>query len=194
MRDLFIRLYDFITAPLYRRLARDLTLQLQEISSSYVDQHERLTAKLLDEILRLHMRLDDNEANTYAQRMSQLPTGHDLTIGAQLSAEDVHEFLIEVGKSTDLVETCKKYDIPLSTYMQLEAKYRGHDPGAIRRLRLVEATNFELMRLLSTLVAEKNLSSPQATEAIGQKQETVVQMPGVPSVAAQPIGNGNGRG
>jgi hypothetical protein len=155
MRNLLIKLYDLATAPLYRRLARDLTVQLQEISRSYVQQHERLTAKLLDELLRLHMRVDNQQATLDARHtaVTQSPL-EEFSMGCDLSEEKIYELMIDAGNSFDVVDLCARHKIPVTTFFQLDAKYRGCNPESIKKVRMLEATNFELTQLLTQLIKE----------------------------------------
>ncbi len=180
MNKLFIKLYDLITAPLYRRLARDLTLQLQEISKSYLDQHEMLTAKMLDELLRLNIRLEQSETTRIARHKALEQLEEPLREPHELAPEQIFDLIKESARSLDVVEVCSRHNIPLTMFYELESKYRGLDPSHIRRVKLLEETNLELRGLLSKLMHQ------QATTGAPNSLDT--EMP------REKVANGNERG
>jgi hypothetical protein len=157
MKQLFIKLYDLITAPLYRRLARDLTLQLQEISQSYIDQHEMLTAKMLDELLRLNIRVEQTELGQLAKQEAKRQLEEPVEPANELSEETIFDLINQAAKSLDVVDVCTRNNIPLAVFYELEGKYRGLDPAHIRRVKLLEATNIELRRLLTQLMHRQSM-------------------------------------
>jgi hypothetical protein len=183
-----------VTAPLYRRLARDLTIQLQEISHSYIDQHERLTAKLVDELLRLHMRLDDHEARAAAGLPVAESPMDSLTTGTEMSPEEIYDLMMEAGRSIDVVELCAKRNISLSAFIRLEAKYRGWNPESIRKARMMEATNFELTRLLASMVSERQQPMQDRSTERNFSSVTPAESPvAFPQTFVGAPENGNGR-
>jgi putative transposase len=164
MKSFLIRLYELVTAPLYRRLARDLTLQLQTVSKEFVDHQEHLATRFIDELVQLNLRIDSLEAARSAKLQAVTPERMDSdgTI-SNLEEQEIHEILLELKSSGDLVATCHKRNLPLSTVMEWQTKYGGLDVTSMRRVRLLEEANFELQCMLTDLVREnKNLKKEQA--------------------------------
>lgn len=62
MKKLFAKLYHWCTEPLYKRLARENALELQKISQAYLEEHERLTSRMIDELISLRKRVDELES------------------------------------------------------------------------------------------------------------------------------------
>lgn len=168
MKQLLIKLYDLVTAPLYRRLARDLTLQLQEISRSYIDQHEMLTAKMLDELLRLNLKLERVELGRIASSNALKQLEEPLKEEKNLTPEQIFDLIKDSAKSLDIVEVCMRHNIPLATYYEIEAKFRGLDPSHIRRVKLLEETNLELRRLVTQLMNQQSLTPESFKEKAAQ--------------------------
>lgn len=166
MKQILIRIFDFLTAPIYRRLARDLTVQLQEISQSYIDQHERLTAKIVDELLRINIRIDHIEARQVAKDTAMRQLEETVATPHTLSAEQIWEVLRETSRSIDVVEICAKHNIPLGTFFELESKYRTLEPPDIRRMKLLEDTNTELRSLVTTLMHQQSLTVSALKEKV----------------------------
>lgn len=164
MKSLFIKLYDWITAPLYRRLARDLTLQLQEISKSYLEQHEMLTAKMLDELLRLNVRIERAEVHRLARERALRGLEEEPPKESEYSAEEIFDLMKESANSLDVVELCAKRNVPLNVFYDLDARYRGMNPDHIRKVRLLEETNVELRGLLTQLLKQQGLTTDHVRE------------------------------
>lgn len=158
MRNVFIQLYDWVTAPLYRRLARDLTLQLQEISKSYLDQHEMLTAKMLDELLRLNVRIETAEIHRMARERALRGLEEEPPQESNLSAEEIFDLMKESAKSLDVVELCAKRNVPLNVFYDVDARYRGMNPDHIRKVRILEETNVELRGLITQLLKQQAMT------------------------------------
>jgi hypothetical protein len=159
MKNILIKLYDLLTAPIYRRLARDLTVQLQEISQSYIDQHERLTAKIVDELVRLNIRVGEAEGRQIAKDLAFEQLEAPICEPEAMSAEQIWELMNEASRSIDVVEICAKHKIPLSLFFELESKYRSLETPAIRRMKLLEDTNIELRSLVTTLMHQQSLTT-----------------------------------
>jgi hypothetical protein len=180
MKQLFVKLYEWLTAGMYRRLMRDTTMQLQDISRAYIDQHEMLTAKLVDEIVRLNLRVEQVESALYARNYEHLSAFNENNAEedspGKMSEEEIYEILKDASSTLDVVTFCAKRDIPIQTYYEIDAKYRGFDPQSLRRMRVLEETNLELRRLLTQLLRANGQAL--ATAAPSAKSEN---------------GNGNGR-
>jgi hypothetical protein len=101
MKNLLIKLYQIITSPIDRRLSRDMTLKLQSVSLAYIEQHERISAKMIDELTKLSVRLDKLETifiggdPIYSIEQSQ---GED---NRKMSEEKISEALETANISSD---------------------------------------------------------------------------------------------
>lgn len=153
MRNFLISIYDFVTAPIYRRLLRDVTVQLQDISAAYIDQHERLTAKMVQEYVRLLLRIERLEDQYEGrQRVDELAAEQGTFLGMQ--PEEIRELLESARSSFDLVEICTKKNVPLHKFFELQANCHGMDRLAIRKMNALEQSNVELQRMTAMLLAE----------------------------------------
>ncbi len=168
MKQLFVKIYDLITAPLYRRLARDLTLQLQEISRSYIEQHEMLTAKMLDELLRLNLKIEHMEIGRIGRNNAMKQLDEPISQENSLTPEQVYSLMKDAQTSLDVVNVCMRNNIPLASFYEIEAKYRGLEPTYIRRVKLLEETNLELRKLITQLMNQQSLTADNVREKVAQ--------------------------
>lgn len=154
MKTFFIWIFELITAPVYRRLARDLTVQLQDISRSYIDYQERIATKFIDELIWINIRLDKLEAAIKAGNLplEELPeqNGNGSQPG-EYSEQDIYEVMKDIQTSLDVVEVCQKRKVPIATFIAWQSKFNGMSASAMQKMRMLEDTNFELQRLLAEL-------------------------------------------
>lgn len=143
MRTLFYKLYDLTTAPLYRRLHRELSLQLQEIMQVTIEHHEATTRKLLDELLHLTYVVEGGEKGVVGANSA-------LT----LSISEIEAVVEDIDKSVGAIEVCKKHQLPLSTIFQIRSKFSGMNLSAIQRAQQLEQEHEKLSRLVEDLTLE----------------------------------------
>ncbi len=143
MRTLFYKLYFLLTGPMYRRLHRELSMQLQEVVRANIEHHEATSKKLLDELLRLSYVVEGGENGVI---------GPDAT--TRLSDSEVAAVIKDIDSSLGALEVCHKHELPLSTIFQLRSKFRGMNLSAIQRTRLLENENKELSRQMEDLMLE----------------------------------------
>lgn len=159
MKSLLIKLYDMVTAPLYRRLARDLTVQLQGISRSYIDYHERISGKIIDELVRVNLKLEKHQVSALVRE--EFERQHDGHVSGppyvqkpDYTDEEIFNILQTVRASGDLIEVCQEKKIPLAQFIHWQSKNLGLEPEAMQRYRLLEETNLEMQRLVTDLAQE----------------------------------------
>lgn len=154
MRSLFYKLYFLLTGPLYRRLHRELSLQMQEVVRANIEHHENTSKKILDELLRLSYVVNggaDSVANESTKSMS------DTEIAAIIK---------DVDSSLGMVEVCRKHELPLNTAFLLRSKFRGMTEPAIHRTRELEEQYAELSQKVETLLIENKRLSASSSQSL----------------------------
>jgi hypothetical protein len=149
MRILFYKLYFMLTGPMYRRLHRELSMQLQEVVRANIEHHENTTRKILDELLRLGFVVGGGESAILGVDETRL-----------LSDSDIAAVMKDVNSSLGLVEICLKHEMPLTSVFRLRTKFLGMGEAGITRARLIEQECAELAKQVEALKIEnKRLSS-----------------------------------
>ncbi|HEY9676785.1 MAG TPA: hypothetical protein V6C76_02200 [Drouetiella sp.] len=143
MRELFYKLYFMLTGPLYRRLHREMSLELQEIVRANIEHSENFSRKILDELLRLSFIIDGGE--------SALP-GVDNT--KLLSDAKIADVIKDVDSSLGMIEVCHKHDLPLSSVCALRSRFSGMNETGINRSRWLEEEFANLTSKVETLKLE----------------------------------------
>ncbi len=150
MRSFLYKLYFVLTGPLYRRLHLEMSMQLQEIVRANIEHQEKISQKLLDEILRLSLIVDGGGQNNVAIPTQSKP----------MSDSEIAAVIKDVDSSLGAIEVCQKYEIPLITVFQLRSKFGGMNQPAIQRSRQLEEQCTELtQRVESLLLENKRLST-----------------------------------
>ncbi len=150
MRSLFYKLYFLLTGPLYRRLHRELSLQMQEVVRANIEHHENTSKKILDELLRLSYVLDGGVYSVAAADDTK-----------KMSDTEIAAIIKDVDSSLGLVEVCRKHELPLNTAFLLRSKFRGMTEPGIHRTRELEEQYAELSQKVETLLIEnERLSTP----------------------------------
>ena len=141
MRNFFYGIYNLITGPLYRKLHREMSMQLQEITKTNIEHHERTSRKILDELLRLK---------------HQIENGKDIQSRpfAELSAAEVCTALNEVESGLGIIEVCHKHELPIGAIFDLESKFQGTNLVSMSRARELEREREQLARTVEELTAE----------------------------------------
>ncbi len=154
MRSLFYKLYFLLTGPLYRRLHRELSLQMQEVVRANIEHHENTSKKILDELLRLSYVVNGGTDSITATEAAK-----------SMSDSEIAAIIKDVDSSLGMVEVCRKHELPLNTAFLLRSKFRGMTEPAIHRTRELEEQYAELSQKVETLLIENkrlSASSPQS--------------------------------
>jgi hypothetical protein len=167
MKQFFLRIYQFITEPLYRRLALELTLQLQTISKGHIDYQERLARKLIDELLKISLKLDDLHNNPSKTTNRSPNTNHDDNFDGELDEDQVADLVRQIEDSGGLIEIAAKHQLPVTNVLRWQIKYAGMDGNAIRRANAIETENEELKKIIAQLSIEHQ-ALKSSTNAPGQ--------------------------
>ncbi|MBI2809919.1 MAG: transposase [Candidatus Melainabacteria bacterium] len=131
-----------------------MSLQLQDIVRANVEHQEKVSKKILDELLRLSHIIDGGGANSpLALAESKL-----------MSDSEIAAVIKDVDSSLGVIEVCQKHDIPLAAVFQLRSKFRGMNELAIHRSRELEEQCTELTQRVETLLLEnKRLSNSKTS-------------------------------
>jgi len=145
MSSLFTSFYDSLTAPLYRKLYRDMSLQVQEINKFNLEHYERTTRKIVDELLRLNLLIEQH-LPTAIEPSSEIVKG--------LSNSEIEEIVKDIDDSVGAVEICQKHKLPMRVVLELKGKFSGMNTGAIRRARELEQECASLTKKVESLAKE----------------------------------------
>jgi hypothetical protein len=146
MSSPFTNLYDTLTAPLYRKLYRDFSLQIQQLNKINLEHYERTTRKIVDELLRLNLIVEKLMPEGVIEPSSQTVL--------QLSNSEIAEIVKDIDDSLGAVEVCQKHHLPMKVVLELKDKFSGMSTGAIRRARELEQECAKLSAKVEILAAE----------------------------------------
>lgn len=141
MRNFFYSIYNLITGPLYRKLHREMSMQLQEITKTNIEHHERTSRKIFDELLRLNYLVESGK-------------GSQPRMYAELSQAEISTALNEVESGLGIIEVCHKHELPISAIFELQSKFQGTNLISMSRARELEQEREQLARTVEELTAE----------------------------------------
>lgn len=134
--ELVRRVYNALTAPLYKRLLLELKTGIQAQLQTQLDNEASLLERLVDELSSINLRLDElsdspsglsGYLNKRSDRIAELE--------GRFSAETIYALINELNQRRGLHEVMHKYEISASDAVRLESKYNGMNPPAIERLK-----------------------------------------------------------
>jgi hypothetical protein len=155
MRSIFTNLYDSLTAPLYRKLYRDFSLQVQDLNTVHIQHYERTTRKIVDELLRFNLLIEQHLPETIE------PSSE---IVRSLSNREIAEIVKDIDDSVGAVEICHKHQLPMKVVLELKGKFSGLNTGGIRRARELEQQCEILARKVELLAQENEQLAATATQ------------------------------
>lgn len=176
MKEFLRRLYTALTAPLYRRLLRDLTIQVQDAHATTLDFHENITARLLDELVcvRLEMaraleKLEEAKAlepNNYSVSLNRKSATKRSTselvlekISDKISDDEIHRIVNEISSHMRIVELACDTQVPMSEILDWRSKYTGLTVNGVRKMRRIEQENEYLKQELARMQLELTVAS-----------------------------------
>lgn len=176
MKDFLKHAYRALTAPLYRRLLRDLTIQVQEAHATTLDFHENITARLLDELVcvRLEMarameKLEEAKASVLSEKTVGVAGNRQALLGAatqnlekisdKISDDEIHRIVNEISSHMRIVELACDTQIPMSEILDWRSKYTGLTVNAVRKMRRIEQENENLKQELARMKLELSVAS-----------------------------------
>lgn len=146
MRNILRRIYEWFTRPLYQRLIRDITLELQRQQLAVTELHENCFKIVLDELMAVTTQLEMHKSNLEAAGLLTADSTCLLS-EASLTQLQIAQIVQEsFDKDRTFDEIAKAYDISPGTVAVLQAKYFGLDYSAIGRMRAVLEQNESLKR------------------------------------------------
>ena len=75
---------------------------------------------------------------------------------SRFTEQQIFNALKEVEAGASIAEVCRRVGISTQTFHRWKAKYEGLDVSELRRLKALEAENFELKKLLADTLLQKN--------------------------------------
>jgi hypothetical protein len=184
MKDLLLKIYFLIFNPLYCRLSRELTLQCQEALQEMVSAQEKLVSTFSSELVHLHIRMQE-----YENQLSFSPTNHPAEESEEESNSEpnlpdnqISHICSKITNSSDILRTAKEWKLPISDIVELERKYSGMSPSAVRRARSLESENAELRHQLSELMLrqkrlERNIKELENTSSASKNVSAPTSVP-----------------
>lgn len=151
MKSLFIKLYDLITEPLYRRLSRELALQAQSLTQAQLEYQERIAKKLVDEMLRINLILQNQAGQSDIRSFLSEEAGAEYD---DLSNTEVAAVVKDLDKTLGAIEVCRKHQLPIAAVLDIQSKFSGMDAASVRRARRLEQEKEELLEIVSNLKQE----------------------------------------
>lgn len=163
--ELLKRIYNALTAPLYRRLLYELQSGIQAQLQSQLDSQEALLTQILDELSSINLQLDEFRESPSDMQGYLKQRNHKLTeIENQLSSETIHSILKGLKKKRGLQAVMEKYEISASDVVRLDSKYHGMNAFSIERVRQLAKQSQSLedeLRRMQAFTAVEITSAPQ---------------------------------
>ena len=181
LKSLLKRVYTKLTAPLYHRLLRDVTIQVQDAHTISLDYQEKLAAKLLDELVCVRLEMERaveqvNAAKAEVLALKNPPTNSigggvaktavlaDLNaatgkISDKISDDEIHKIVNEISSHMKIVELACDTQIPMSEILDWRSKYSGLTVNAVRKMRRIEQENEYLKQELARHKLEASVIS-----------------------------------
>jgi hypothetical protein len=175
VKGLLKKLYTKLTGPLYRRLLRDLTVQIQDAHATTLDYQEKIAAKLLDELVCVRLEMDRAVEQVHqvkeslnapldAPKISAAPhtqSAHSniSKITQSISDEEIHKIVNEISSHMKIVELACDTQVPMSEILDWRSRYSGLTVNAVRKMRRVEAENEHLKQELARYKLEASVKT-----------------------------------
>ncbi|HEY9713225.1 MAG TPA: hypothetical protein V6C72_07130 [Chroococcales cyanobacterium] len=153
MKGLFLKLYDILTEPLYRRLSREMSLQAQSLTKAQLDYQERTATKIMDELLRLNM-IVQHELGRGDQELGTGLPGELVPDYNNLSSAEIETIVRDIDKTMGAIELAHKHQLPLSVILDIKSKFKGMRLSSIERTRHLESEKQELLKTVSEMSEE----------------------------------------
>lgn len=77
--------------------------------------------------------------------------------GSRFKEEQIISILREQESGMKMAEVCRRHGISSATFYKWKAKYGGLDVSDARRLRMLEAENAKLKRLLAEAILDNTM-------------------------------------
>lgn len=158
MNALFNKLYWMIMEPVYRRLSRDVSLRLQELTRVQVEFQEKWSVKVSDELVALSLRAAP-QVNAFEDNF------------AERSTYDVIDIVGRIHKTGDLVELSEKLSIPLDELASLYMKYGDVNRAGIARIMDLERQVKQLSSPIASVAEVK--ASPTVSNSHSRATERI---------------------
>lgn len=175
MKGFLKKLYTKLTGPLYRRLLRDLTVQIQDAHATTLDYQEKIAAKLLDELVCVRLEMDRaveqvhqvkeslsesaNSSKTSSATRTENAQSSVSKISQNISDEEIHKIVNEISSHMRIVELACDTQIPMSEILDWRSRYSGLTVNAVRKMRRVEAENEHLKQELARYKLEASVKT-----------------------------------
>jgi hypothetical protein len=153
MKGLFLKIYDLITEPLYRRLSRELSLQSQIMAKGQLDYQERTASKMVDELLRLNLIVQNQIGQGRIEYGQGLPD-ELVPDYSSVADTDVEAVVKDIHDTMGAIEICNKHKLPLAAVLDIKSRYQDMSLSSIQRARNLEHEKEELLKMLVDLKQE----------------------------------------
>jgi hypothetical protein len=135
MRDSLKKLYEYVTAPIYNRLSRDVTLKIQDLLVGGMANQELTMTKLLDDMAGFHLELELLKKRLEKNSNPQLVDESDETILKLINKAD---------SNLNLIKLANEHQIATSELFDWKSKYYGMTLNVFKRVRKLELENLRL--------------------------------------------------
>ncbi|HEY9680504.1 MAG TPA: hypothetical protein V6C86_02835 [Oculatellaceae cyanobacterium] len=156
MKSFLKNLYTLLAGPLYRRLLRDLTVQVQDAHSTTLEYQEKIAAKLLDELVCVRLELERamNQLEESKQQLTRATNTQQRSahyaketavapsqISDTISDDEIHKIVNEISSHMKIVELACDTQVPMQEILDWRSRYSGLTVNAVRKMRRIEREN-----------------------------------------------------
>lgn len=164
------RIYFWFMGPLYKRVLRDCTLQIQRMMKAQTEFQEEFSARICDQVLAIST------------------TGKDQAIDANAcvlnlySIDKIEAVITRVHQTGNLLKISQELGIPLQHAITIYSEYGrlGSVSTSVRSLLELDSKNNRLSQLTLSLALE-NESLKSRLETLGDQAQTGKYMAPAPA-------------
>lgn len=152
LKGLIRKLYRYLTEPIYARLSRDLTLQVQSALSVNLEYQEKIASRIVDELTAIQI---EKAAGPNAPQ-NEL---HAVSVVETMTDEEIKVIVNQMSTHVRIIEVACENQISVRELMEMRARYAGMGTAAIRKVRLLEKENLRLKQYLTRVTLENSVDT-----------------------------------
>lgn len=130
-----------------------MSLQAQALTKAQLDYQERTATKIIDELLRLNLIVQNELGKGDKELGNGLPRELVPDYSSLTSAE-IETIVRDLDKTLGVIELSHKHQLPVGAILDIKAKFKSMRLSAIERARELESENQELLKAVSELEQE----------------------------------------
>ena len=162
MKQLFLKIYHFLTEPLYRRLQLDMKLDLQKLNQSHIEYQEKLTSMFIDEMMLFSARMDSVLPGKQGSDLEAAEHLFDDEDQGNFTEEEIAKIIKTIDNSGGVIEASKRHGISIRTLLRWQNKFQESGMRGIHKIKEMEREIAQLRSEVSDLAIENRRLKDQS--------------------------------